>query len=547
MYNSYFGFSNPPFENNHDQEFLFLSEGHKEVLAALVYFIKAKKAFAMVCGDVGTGKTMLIHCFLQRLPESVRPIVVSNPFVGSMDLLRYVARALNLPDPQEGILELSDQVKQALAEARSRDEQVVLMVDEAHLLSEQSLEEIRLLSNLETPNQNLLQILLVGQHELSHKLGSPAMRPLRQRININRFLSPLNPAETIQYVDHRLQNVGASFATCFEPACGSLLHKMTGGVPRRLNQLCDNALLICMTEKQRKVSRKILRRADEAVKTDVILTPKGPRSTLQRVLRPALIVLAIGALLALGGISGHLTLSGERLRQASQRVPQERLNPGEIKNAAAIPPQKGIVSGPGEKGTLPRANKGASTGLPVNSPDQDLALKVPGLTTDRVQVDQNGLGPNTFNQDSRAGNQPGTPPRQVMVKPGESLEGIASRHYPDHSQMGLLAILVANRNDIKDDMIHPGQTLHLPKVKLAGQMMQLDDNLFYTPYGRYSSPESLRNDTTWLKKKQVRFLVIRSRDSQGKTFHRVVFGGYIQEMELQETFLQMKTKLRSDF
>jgi type II secretory pathway predicted ATPase ExeA/LysM repeat protein len=547
MYNSYFGFSKPPFENNHDQEFLFLSEGHKEVLAALVYFIKAKKAFAMVCGDVGTGKTMLIHCFLQRLPESVRPIVVSNPFVGSMDLLRYVARALNLPDPQEGILELSDQVKQALAEARSRDEQVVLMVDEAHLLSEQSLEEIRLLSNLETPNQNLLQILLVGQHELSHKLGSPAMRPLRQRININRFLSPLNPAETIQYVDHRLQNVGASFATCFEPACGSLLHKMTGGVPRRLNQLCDNALLICMTEKQRKVSRKILRRADEAVKTDVILTPKGPRSTLQRVLRPALIVLAIGALLALGGISGHLTLSGERLRQASQRVPQERLNPGEIKNAAAIPPQKGIVSGPGEKGTLPRANKGASTGLPVNSPDQDLALKVPGLTTDRVQVDQNGLGPNTFNQDSRAGNQPGTPPRQVMVKPGESLEGIASRHYPDHSQMGLLAILVANRNDIKDDMIHPGQTLHLPKVKLAGQMMQLDDNLFYTPYGRYSSPESLRNDTTWLKKKQVRFLVIRSRDSQGKTFHRVVFGGYIQEMELQETFLQMKTKLRSDF
>jgi type II secretory pathway predicted ATPase ExeA/LysM repeat protein len=547
MYNSYFGFSKPPFENNHDQEFLFLSEGHKEVLAALVYFIKAKKAFAMVCGDVGTGKTMLIHCFLQRLPESVRPIVVSNPFVGSMDLLRYLARALNLPDLQEGILELSDQVKQALAEARSRDEQVVLMVDEAHLLSEQSLEEIRLLSNLETPNQNLLQILLVGQHELSHKLGSPAMRPLRQRININRFLSPLNPAETIQYVDHRLQNVGASFATCFEPACGSLLHKMTGGVPRRLNQLCDNALLICMTEKQRKVSRKILRRADEAVKTDVILTPKGPRSTLQRVLRPALIVLAIGALLALGGISGHLTLSGERLRQASQRVPQERLNPGEIKNAAAIPPQKGIVSGPGEKGTLPRANKGASTGLPVNSPDQDLALKVPGLTTDRVQVDQNGLGPNTFNQDSRAGNQPGTPPRQVMVKPGESLEGIASRHYPDHSQMGLLAILVANRNDIKDDMIHPGQTLHLPKVKLAGQMMQLDDNLFYTPYGRYSSPESLRNDTTWLKKKQVRFLVIRSRDSQGKTFHRVVFGGYIQEMELQETFLQMKTKLRSDF
>src|SRR3989339_777082 len=230
-------------------------------------------------------------------------------------------------------------------------------------------------------------------------------------------------------------------------------------------------------------------------------------------------------MLALGGISGHLTLSGERLKRAFQRVPQERLNPGGIKDTVAVPPQKGILSAPGEEAALPRVNKGASPGLPVNSPDQDLALKVPGLTTDRVQVDQNGLGPNTFNQDSRAGNQPGTPPRQVMVKPGESLERIASRNYPDHSQMGLLAILVANHNDIKDDMIHPGQTLHLPKVKLAGQMMQLDDNLFYAPYGCYSSAESLRNDTTRLKKKQIRFLVIRSRDSQGQSFHRVIFGG----------------------
>jgi hypothetical protein len=113
--------------------------------------------------------------------------------------------------------------------------------------------------------------------------------------------------------------------------------------------------------------------------------------------------------------------------------------------------------------------------------------------------------------------------------------------------MGLLAILVANSNDIKDDMIHPGQTLHLPKVKLAGQVMQLDDNLFYAPYGRYSSPESLRDNTAWLKKKQVRFLVIRSRDSQGKSFHRVVFGGYGQETELQEAFSKMKTKSRTDF
>jgi general secretion pathway protein A len=274
MYNEYFGFADSPFENNLDQKFLFLSEDHKEVLAGLLYFIKAQKSFALVCGDVGTGKTMLINCFLNRLPESIRPVIISTPFLKSLDLLRYVATNLNLePGNNGGVLDLMDKVKASLISGREQQRQLVLIVDEAHLLSDQALEEIRLLSNLETPEQKLLQILLVGQYELSHKLERPEMRHLRQRLNVNRFLSHMNAQETIFYIDHRLRQVRSSFASVFEPKCQNLLFKLTGGVPRRVNQICDNALLIAMGEGVSKVNPRILKEAEKVTQTDVIFTP----------------------------------------------------------------------------------------------------------------------------------------------------------------------------------------------------------------------------------------------------------------------------------
>jgi len=306
MYNSYFGFSDSPFENKLDQKFLFLSDDHREVLAALLYFIKEEKGFAIVCGDVGTGKTMLINSLLDRLPLSVRPIIISNPNVLFLELLQYIAKALQVQSEDKTMLELADEVKQALIAARKAGLVHVLIVDEAHLLADASLEDIRLLSNMETQEQRLLQILLVGQYELSHKLDRPEMRQLRQRINISRFLSPLNPDETIQYIDHRLRKVGANFGRCFELQCGSLIFQLTDGLPRRINQLCDNALLICMTEGLRTVNQRILEKAGEALSTDLLFTPKSVkgknssgRGKFLKVVLPAVVSLV---LLLSGGI-----------------------------------------------------------------------------------------------------------------------------------------------------------------------------------------------------------------------------------------------------
>ena len=300
MYKSYFRFSELPFENSLNPRFLYLSEDHNEVLAALYYFVKTNKSFAIVCGDVGTGKTMLINAFLKRLvPNSVRTIIISNPYLDSHDLLRYIAQIMNIEiDGDQPILDLMDKVKSALIDANSSHHQLLLIVDEAHLLSDETLEEVRLLSNIETDDKKLLQILLVGQYELSHKLSRPEMRQLRQRLNINRFLSPLTAVETIKYIDHRLRKVGSSFESCFTANCRSLIYEMTGGVPRQINRICDNALLICMTEGLRKVNRKILRKAEEALGTDQIFTPQ--RLPRNQGLLKTLIPISVGLAVLLG-------------------------------------------------------------------------------------------------------------------------------------------------------------------------------------------------------------------------------------------------------
>jgi type II secretory pathway predicted ATPase ExeA/phage tail protein X len=273
MYESYFGFSESPFENNLDQRFLFLGKNHKEVLAALLYFMKEKKGFALVCGDVGTGKTMLLNYYLAKLPKSVRTVSISNPEVDYREILFHIARNLGIQNTNKPVLELLEEVRNALIEVNAQGQRFILMIDEAHLLPDRSLEHIRLLSNIESQEQKLLQILLVGQNELSPKLNRTEMRQLRQRININRFLGPLDEMETIQYVNHRLKVVGSGFDSVFEPQCKKLLFKMTEGIPRRINHLCDNALLISSAERQKKISTRILKKAYDALRSDLLYIP----------------------------------------------------------------------------------------------------------------------------------------------------------------------------------------------------------------------------------------------------------------------------------
>jgi general secretion pathway protein A len=308
MYNSYFGFSDAPFENNLDQRFLYYSSNRREVTAALLYFIEWKKSFAIVCGDGGTGKTLLVNYLLSRLPGSVRPILIANPDVGDIEILQFVAANLKIDNPGKSEPDLVEQIKTALLEAGRQEERFVLIIDEAHLLSDKSIERIGMLSNVETQAHPPLQILLLGQHGLSSRLNRPELRQLSQRITINRFLAPLDGAETIQYIDFRLNVAGADFDACFEPHCKPLIFKMTGGVPRSINQLCDSALRVCMNEKLLKVNRVCLKKAGADLQSEVRFTPGFHDGGRARFLKKIQLTAALGAaavIVFLLGIYGY--------------------------------------------------------------------------------------------------------------------------------------------------------------------------------------------------------------------------------------------------
>jgi general secretion pathway protein A len=527
MYESYYGFSEAPFENNLDLRFLFLNEDNKEVLSALLYFIKTKKAFGIVCGDVGTGKTMIISTFLHQLPKSVQPIMISNPYVNSRELLQFIAKSLRLPLSGETVLELTDKVKDALIAAQNKQKQVVVIVDEAHLLSDQSLEEIRLLSNIETSNQKLLQILLFGQYELSHKLDRPAMRHIRQRINVNRFLSPLNFAETRDYIDHRLKVAGSSFDACFEKNCGKLIYQMTQGVPRQINQLCDNALLIGMAQQAKKVNRRILRMAEEARQTDRIFTPKAGESKprfnpwLVPLTGTAVVLLVGGVWLSYSGFWGARGPQGSQGRLAAARTTAPQ-NPG---------PGLGVAPGgrrlAPDKPAAPQVKPvAAKPSLPVRAPaapavpDPEIARQklasLGGAASEKLPAPAGvaaagpavtpapagAVSPQTSPREApgppakpppEEAKSPGTSrfPGQTVAQKGENLSAIAAKYYSGQKMLGLWGLVLANPKIGRDDLIYPGQVLELPQIDLQNKTIQLKNQQFYLPYGLYFSPNGL--------------------------------------------------------
>lgn len=428
MYKNYFEFSESPFENNLDQRFLFLSTNHKEVFAALLYFIKTKKGFAMVCGDVGTGKTMLINYLLNKLPSSVHPIMIMNPDVGYTKILRYVAGILKIDVEGKSVLDLVDQVKAALVEASRKGERFVLIIDEAHLLPDKSIEQIRLLSNIETQEHKLFQILLLGQYELSYKLNRPEMRQLRQRININRFLAPMDADETILYIDHRLKMAGSSFDACFESDCKKLIFKMTNGVPRSINQLCDSAFLACMTEKRRKVNRKILKMAGTVLRSDILFTPKshvGGSALFRKMIRPFAAFGACTMILALFWIAGYWGVLGKKVQFFLHG----------FYSTASTTGNEDRPSGAGA--SLPEAKQAMKTEVSV----------LPKGKTDNFQVSSSLQNP-----------------KSIVVTNGDTLYVIASRFFPDNIDEGLKKILKVNPEIDDMNHIYRGQKLIIPET-----------------------------------------------------------------------------------
>jgi general secretion pathway protein A len=252
MYKAFYKLSRNPFEITPDPSFLFATKTHNEALANLYYGVRRQKGFVVMTGEVGTGKTLLVRCLLHLLNRAnVEYAYVYNPRLSPFEFLQYVAGDLGLPASGKSKSELLLQLNAYLVDRHQKSLTTVLVVDEAHHLSIDVLEEIRLLTNLETAQRKLLQILLVGQPELDEKLDSFELRQLKQRIALRCQLQALNPDETKMYIERRLQLAGANShaGTMFAADAITAVYRHSQGIPRLINTICENALILAYAKR----------------------------------------------------------------------------------------------------------------------------------------------------------------------------------------------------------------------------------------------------------------------------------------------------------
>jgi general secretion pathway protein A len=305
MYTSFFGLQEKPFAITPDPRYLYLSERHAEALAHLMYGINEAGGFIQLTGEVGTGKTTVIRSLLEQLPGHADVALILNPRVTPAEFLLTICEELHIHVPESGrgsTKTLMDLIGRQLLDTHARGRRVVLIVDEAQNLSAETLEQVRLLTNLETATTKLLQIILIGQPELRALLDQPDLRQLAQRITGRYHLNPLSADETAGYVKHRMRVAGAT-AEVFTPSALREIHRLSGGIPRVINVICDRALLGAFTQEDHRAGAGLIRQAASEVYGRPVPAPWLKWTTAAAV-AAAVALVGVGAWMYVGSRSG---------------------------------------------------------------------------------------------------------------------------------------------------------------------------------------------------------------------------------------------------
>jgi len=276
MYKTFFGLTRNPFEISPDPYFLFATARHNEALASIVHGVLRHKGFIVVTGEVGTGKTLLVRCLLELLRrQDIASANIFNPCLSPLEFLSYIVGDLGIKTTRQDKGSLLLVLNNYLIARHRKNTTTVLIVDEAQHLEPELLEEIRLLTNLETSQQKLLQIVLIGQPELDQKMDSPDLRQLKQRIALRCQLEPLQEEETKSYILRRLQRAGAnSRATTMFPAeTIAGIYRYSRGIPRLINTVCENALIASYAGKAESVRPEVIDEVAKDLRLNVLSRP----------------------------------------------------------------------------------------------------------------------------------------------------------------------------------------------------------------------------------------------------------------------------------
>ena len=401
MYQQFFQFRRLPFQPTPDPHFFFFTTRHEEAFNQGLYTIRERKGFMVLTGEIGTGKTTLSRLLIEQLGPRVKSALIFNPNLTTVELLQSINHDFGLNDQSYSKKILTDELNQFLLEQLMQGGNAALIIDEAQTLSVECLEEVRLLSNLETPRAKLLQILLIGQPELMDKLALPQLRQLNQRIVVRAHLTPLEPQEVADYIRYRLWRAGGREAVHFEPAALELVYRYSGGVPRLVNALCDRALLAAYVRGTRLISGYVMSQAIGEL-TPILqvteppppyLTQEAPVPSARPRSDPTLRVAVIGLALLLAGL-GAMWWNAESIEQRFPTAllardqpetilpPPAELSPGPEPFIGAAPFQRpdasgGSVAAPHDAPVPPANTPSVGTIPPRPSPSMPSQASVP--------------------------------------------------------------------------------------------------------------------------------------------------------------------------
>ena len=510
MYREHFGLKLKPFSITPDPKFLYMSPGHKEALAHLLYGLKEGSGFVVITGEVGTGKTTILNAFLLKLPPRIPKVVIKNPHINPDNLYFLLGEAIGMPEEKRSrnyINDFEDRLKTMGG--------AVLIVDESQGLSFEMLEEIRLLSNLETVHEKLVQIMLLGQQELNEKLNSSQLRQLKQRIGVKYHIPPLDSNETKDYIDHRLRVAGYEprEEPLFTSSALGEIYRYTRGFPRLINIVCDNVLLAAYSDDLNQVSaglvKKVVGGMEKTYAKHVPYIPGQPMSERKgyRGLWVGLSVAAAFLFFVSALVVVLVSPLGQNIMDKSKDMLGISHEPSSLSNSA--------------QGSL----------YPLNMKESERAvLQGPPKVSMQDQAGAAAAVPPTF------GEQKQTTGVVMTVGPGDTVARLAARHYGRVDSGILDMVRKANTNLGNIDLIYEGQRINLPAITDTARV------LFTVSVASYHSINEATAVFLDLVKKGFKATIYPHLDTQGNTWYRVTIGTFREQDKADVYAQQLKNQ-----
>ncbi|HHO76354.1 MAG TPA: hypothetical protein ENN05_07980 [Deltaproteobacteria bacterium] len=508
MYREFFGLKLKPFSITPDPRFLYMSPGHKEALAHLLYGIKEASGFVVITGEVGTGKTTILNAFLLKLPPRMPKVVIKNPHIKVENLYFLLGEAISMPDGKRSrdfIHEYEERLKATGG--------AVLIVDESQGLSIEMLEEIRLLSNLETTNEKLVQIMLLGQQELNDKLKSPHLRQLKQRIGLKYHIPPLDSNETRDYIDHRLRVAGYEpmEKPIFTVSALAEIYRYSKGFPRLINIVCDNVLLGAFTDNTRQVNAQLVRK----VVSDLEGT-YGKSATAPPSLFRAAAVSRIGIwtkIAAVAGICIVLVAAGwtvYSIGRHSQDDSRQEISMPVTSSPRDIPEKP---SDPAEAEVLNKPEHAPDAAVAQQEPVRKVIRENVAMLDEGALMDDPPIPVSMNEPELEKG-------RIVTVSVGDTIAELAADYYGRVDAGILQSIRMANPDLSNIDLIYEGQEIIMPAVQTVPRV------LYSVSVASYHSVAEAKAVFLDLLNKGYQATIYPYLDAQRNTWYRITIGTF---------------------